>query len=70
MIEAIKAEPKSLVKKIVAVTPEQLIETGQRLRQWAMDQAVSGDAVILEFTDSISLLWNPTKEYTRNGEKT
>lgn len=66
-METPKNEPQSLVRRIISVTPEQLIETGQKLRQWAVDQAEPGDAVILEFTDSISFLWQPPREYQRHG---
>jgi hypothetical protein len=68
-METPKSEPKSLVRKLIHVTPEQLIETGQRLRQWAMDQSRPGDCVILEFTDSISLVWQPTEDYHRSAPK-
>lgn len=66
-METLKADPQSLVRKLIQVTPEQLIETGQRLRQWAMDQACPGDTVILEFTDTVSFVWNPPKEYQRHA---
>lgn len=68
-METPKSEPQSIVKRLITVTPEQLIETGQRLRQWAMDESRPGDCVILEFTDSISLVWKPTEEYHRSVPK-
>lgn len=66
-MESIKTDPQSIVRRLVKVTPEQLIEMGQRLRQWSMDQASPGDTVILEFTDSVSFIWHPPKEYQRNA---
>lgn len=64
-MQTINLHPKHVVRKLVACTPEQLMELGQKMRAAAMSVAENGDAVIIDFTDRISLIWSPPGEYLR-----
>lgn len=64
-MQQVTPTPKHVSKKLVQCSPEQLIELGQKMRAAAMSAAEPGDAVIIEFTDRISLLWTPPREYLK-----
>ena len=57
------------VIKCIEVTPNQLIEIGQRLRSAAMDRAQLGQSVIIPLTADIALIYNPEREFCRPNQK-
>ena len=53
------------VSTIILVDPDRLIELGHRMKQHAMDFAMLGESVTAPLTDRITLLYEPTREYTK-----
>lgn len=54
-----------LVKQLVQVNPDWLIELGHRMKAAAMDQAFPGDSVRAEFTPDIDVIFTPDRDYQK-----
>jgi hypothetical protein len=57
------------VSRFIEVDPDKLIELGHRMKQSAMDSAIIGESVTARFTDSITLIYHPEREYTKPVHK-
>lgn len=57
------------VSRYIEVHPDKLIELGHRMKASAMDSCAIGESVTARFTDSITLIFHPEKEYTKPVHK-
>jgi hypothetical protein len=53
------------VQRLIEVDPDKLIEIGHRLKAAAMDKAYPGESVMVPFTQGITLLYHPEREYVK-----
>lgn len=59
--DTLKAETTQLIR----IDPDRLIEIGHKIKELSMNQAVPGDSVLVEFTDRITFVYTPEKEFTK-----
>jgi hypothetical protein len=50
---------------LIQVNPDRLIEIGHKIKELSMNQAFPGDSVVVEFTDRITFVYTPEKEFTK-----
>lgn len=53
------------VTRFIEVDPDKLIELGHRIKSIAMDHAYPGQTVLALFTDEITFIYNPAKEFCK-----
>lgn len=58
------------VSRFIECNPDKLIELGHRMKAAAMDQAFPGESIIARFTDGITLIYHPEREFTKPLHKT
>lgn len=53
------------VSQIIKVNPDALIELGHKIKELSMNQAMPGDSILVAFTDRITFVYTPEKEFTK-----
>lgn len=58
-------DAKPRVVQLIPIDPDQLIDLGHRIKQTAMDNAYPGDSVLIPFTDDITFVFRPEREFQK-----
>jgi len=53
------------VSQIIKVNPDSLIELGHKIKELSMNRALPGDSILIAFTDRITFVYTPEKEFTK-----
>jgi hypothetical protein len=68
-MEKQKTDHAPIVQRLIEIDPDRLIELGHRIKAAAMDSAFPGDTIIMPFTDALSLVYHPDKEFCKPNHK-
>jgi hypothetical protein len=53
------------ITRIIKTSPEYLMDLAQQLKSQAMDYAYPGEVVLVDFTDEVTLCYEPSKEFVK-----
>ena len=51
--------------QLIQVDPDKLIELGHKIKELSMNQALPGDSILVSFTDKITFVYKPEKEFCK-----
>lgn len=53
------------ITRLIYITPDELIEVGQRMKQMAMDFSKPGETVLVNIGDRLTVAWSPDQIFTK-----
>ena len=53
------------ITRFIEVDPDKLIEIGYRIKQAAMDESYPGQSITHEFSNDITLIYHPEREFCK-----